>query len=217
MTWLTKSLVGFTIVSTLMVYVAFVRDQADSGRWGCEMSWMLPSYIPIAWPDNPSKKYSLYLYREQEWDTISEVSPSGNNFAYLRQPSGHPIIFVPGNAGAFQQVRSIAASAARQFHDPAERGRAAGASWVPLDFYSSTFTAISPAVLNTQLTSTRTSPPYTPALWLTSPTSSFTASTRSLHSTVTVRKCCDLRESRYLLTPWVASPHGTLKLSAVEA
>ena len=35
------------------------------------------------------------------------------------KPSGIPVLFVPGNAGSFRQVRSLAASAARQFfHNP---------------------------------------------------------------------------------------------------
>jgi hypothetical protein len=32
------------------------------------------------------------------------------------QPTGHPVIFIPGNAGSFKQVRSIASSASRQYY-----------------------------------------------------------------------------------------------------
>ncbi|KAG8884777.1 GPI inositol deacylase [Tulasnella sp. 331] len=34
-----------------------------------------------------------------------------------QQPSGHPVLFIPGNAGSSQQIRSIASSVARQLYD----------------------------------------------------------------------------------------------------
>lgn len=46
-----------------------------SGAWGCEMSWMTPSYIRIQDPIGPSSRYSLYLYREQGWDIDEQVCP----------------------------------------------------------------------------------------------------------------------------------------------
>ncbi|WRT68914.1 uncharacterized protein IL334_005896 [Kwoniella shivajii] len=67
------------------------------------MSWMSPSYHLLQWPENPISRYKVYLYREQGWDTEHFVA-------------GHPVIFIPGNAGSYQQVRSIASSAARQYH-----------------------------------------------------------------------------------------------------
>ncbi|KAF8320842.1 hypothetical protein DL93DRAFT_2073588 [Clavulina sp. PMI_390] len=71
------------------------------------MSWMSPSYVfqpgfneqwtPLA------RRYSLWLYREVEWDTSSEAT-------------GNPVLFIPGNAGSSHQARSIASSAARQYY-----------------------------------------------------------------------------------------------------
>ena len=59
---------------TFMIYQCFLGDQRQSGSYGCEMSYMWPTYHPVDWPDNPSKKYSLYLYREQGWDRDDRVS-----------------------------------------------------------------------------------------------------------------------------------------------
>lgn len=36
--------------------------------------------------------------------------------AHTKKPTGHPVIFIPGNAGSYKQVRSIASSAARQYY-----------------------------------------------------------------------------------------------------
>jgi hypothetical protein len=56
-----------------------------------------------------------------------------------------PVLFIPGNSGSFKQVRSIASSAAHQFHERNERsGSAIGfvddledaERWQELDFYS---------------------------------------------------------------------------------
>jgi hypothetical protein len=61
---------AFLVISYL-VHASYRQDQRISGSWGCEMSWMTPSYIPIQL--NPGG-YSLYLYREQGWDTDEHVS-----------------------------------------------------------------------------------------------------------------------------------------------
>ncbi|OCF72438.1 hypothetical protein I204_06817 [Kwoniella mangroviensis CBS 8886] len=100
-----------TVLSALLgvlyiwiVYHFYQKDLQESGSWGCEMSWMSPSYKLVEWQDNPIPRYQVYLYREQGLETESSVA-------------GHPVIFVPGNAGSYQQVRSIASSAVRQYRE----------------------------------------------------------------------------------------------------
>jgi hypothetical protein len=66
------SLVGLGL--TALIYRCFLQDQQQSGSYGCEMSYMWPTYHQVDWPDNPSAKYSLYLYREQGWDRDDRVS-----------------------------------------------------------------------------------------------------------------------------------------------
>ncbi|ODN74648.1 hypothetical protein, variant 1 [Cryptococcus amylolentus CBS 6039] len=98
-------IVSFGCLAIALSWVAFSIYQEDvrvSGSWGCEMSWMSPSYAPLQWPQRPMRqRYGLYRYLEQGIDTDSP-------------PRGHPVIFVPGNAGSYQQVRSIASAASRQ-------------------------------------------------------------------------------------------------------
>ncbi|KAH9825207.1 PGAP1-like protein-domain-containing protein [Melampsora americana] len=75
------------------------------GAGSCRMAWMNPSYIPIdGFKSRFNGKYQAYLYREQGWDTETD------------QPSGSPVLFIPGNAGSFRQVRSIAAATASLYY-----------------------------------------------------------------------------------------------------
>lgn len=83
-------------------------DGADSP--GCRQVFMGPSYARIrAFDESHTKfasKYSLYLYREQGKDPLPD---SGEATEFL---DGIPVLFIPGNAGSYRQVRSIAAKSA---------------------------------------------------------------------------------------------------------
>jgi glycosylphosphatidylinositol deacylase len=63
--WLGPCLV---IPLTWAWYRIYAIDYSQGGQWGCEMSWMTPSYIPIETPYSPVSRYKLYLYREIGWD-----------------------------------------------------------------------------------------------------------------------------------------------------
>lgn len=68
---------------------------------GCVMTYMYPTYMPISSPKNvSSNKYGLYLYHEG-WKKIDFNQ-------HLKQISGVPVLFIPGNGGSYKQVRSIA-------------------------------------------------------------------------------------------------------------
>lgn len=74
---------------------------------------MFPSYARIkSFDETHTKyalKYSLYLYREQGKDPVPQ---EGQGFTQL---SGVPALFIPGNAGSYRQVRSIAAECANLY------------------------------------------------------------------------------------------------------
>ncbi|KAI1099900.1 PGAP1-domain-containing protein [Jackrogersella minutella] len=98
---------------------------------GCRMSWMSPSYAKFKDFDTEhtrfATKYSLYLYREQGFDNGPKIK-------------GIPVLFIPGNAGSYKQVRSIASESARYFHDILQHDAAAmngGAR--SLDFFTVDF------------------------------------------------------------------------------
>ncbi|KAG8218976.1 PGAP1-like protein-domain-containing protein [Butyriboletus roseoflavus] len=120
------------------------------------MSWMSPSYLlqsefNTSWTPLASR-YSLWLYREVEWE------PS--------QAMGLPVLFIPGNAGSSHQVRSIASSAARQYfsspfvvsHEFTRRGAK------PIDFYAVEFnedlSAFHGATLDSQIAYTSAAVEY---------------------------------------------------------
>ncbi|KAF9464808.1 GPI-inositol-deacylase [Collybia nuda] len=111
-------------------YFASVDISHSLSPQGCRMSWMNPAYVvqdkfDLSWTSF-SQRYSLWLYREDGWD--SEVR-------------GVPVLFIPGNAGSSRQVRSIASSAARQFYTSpgTVAPEFASRSLKPLDFFAVEF------------------------------------------------------------------------------
>lgn len=98
-----------TAVSFLVLFIivqSFLTRQLDPK--GCSMSWMRAAYVKYSDFDTEhtrfASKYSLYLYREGGIDEDTRVK-------------GIPVLFIPGNAGSYKQVRPIAAEAAYYFHD----------------------------------------------------------------------------------------------------
>lgn len=73
---------------------------------------MVPTYIKMSGFDTEhsrfATKYSLYLYREEG------VDPYTRDNIGLR---GAPVLFLPGNAGSYKQVRSLSSEASRYFHN----------------------------------------------------------------------------------------------------
>ena len=88
----------------LTILGSIVTRQLDPK--GCRMSYMRPSYVRFSEFDTEhtrfATKYSLYLYREQGADDPNRLH-------------GTPVLFIPGNAGSYKQVRPIAAEAATYF------------------------------------------------------------------------------------------------------
>ncbi|KAF4982918.1 hypothetical protein FZEAL_1546 [Fusarium zealandicum] len=98
---------------------------------GCRMSYMRPSYVRYTDFDTEhtrfATKYSLYLYREQGVDQEDKLS-------------GIPVLFIPGNAGSYKQVRPIASEAANYFHHNLQHDHAAlDAGIRSLDFFTVDF------------------------------------------------------------------------------
>ncbi|CAG8467242.1 435_t:CDS:2 [Ambispora leptoticha] len=95
-----------TIVLLGATLDSFLNHQKDSK--GCLVSYMRPSFIKQNGFDSEQTrfagKYGLYLYRELGLD-ISE------------EPTGIPALFIPGNAGSYKQVRSIAAETAVLYYE----------------------------------------------------------------------------------------------------
>lgn len=58
--------------------------------------------------------------------------------ALVMQPHGVPVLFAPGNAGSYRQIRSFAAAAARQYYaSPGKpHSRLLAANHQELDFFA---------------------------------------------------------------------------------
>ncbi|KAI0387599.1 PGAP1-domain-containing protein [Hypomontagnella monticulosa] len=131
--WAMSFLTLFTSIIGIGLLVAVLYSSATlhCDPKGCRMSWMSPSYAKFSDFDTEhtrfATKYSLYLYREQGFDNGPKIK-------------GIPVLFIPGNAGSYKQVRSIASESARYFHDVLQHDAAAlNAGARSLDFFTVDF------------------------------------------------------------------------------
>ncbi|BFZ54157.1 GPI inositol deacylase [Savitreella phatthalungensis] len=98
----TATLIALIFLSAVLY--AFLNLQRDTKL--CRMSYMYPTYVKQAGFDlehtRLANRYSLYLYREYGLDSTDNLI-------------GVPVLFVPGNAGSYKQIRPLAAESANQF------------------------------------------------------------------------------------------------------
>lgn len=103
-------LLGLLVAALITTSIFTPQSPPDIPQ--CRKVWMYPSYARIRSFDTShtrlANKYSLYLYREQGLDAIPEKEHDG--FTAL---DGIPALFIPGNAGSYRQVRSIAADVSK--------------------------------------------------------------------------------------------------------
>lgn len=125
----------YTVATAVLGFAAlylminsFLTMQLDTK--GCEMAYMRPTYSKFDNFDTEhtrlAGKYSLYLYRE--WGVDEEFTVKGV-----------PVLFIPGNAGSYKQVRSLASEAAYHYHNSVQHELNASGSKRPLDFFSVDF------------------------------------------------------------------------------
>ncbi|RIB09972.1 PGAP1-like protein [Gigaspora rosea] len=112
-----------------MVIDSFLHYQKDAP--GCKVSMMYPSYIKQHGFDSEQTrfagKYGLYLYRDEAYDRSD-------------QPTGIPALFIPGNAGSYKQVRSIASETSELYYDKVLREFDSQNNGVrPIDFFTVDF------------------------------------------------------------------------------
>lgn len=131
--WSISPLTLITTSAGLMILIfilhSFVTRQLDTK--GCRMSYMRPSFVKLSDFDtehtNFASKYSMYLYREGGIDHDEKVK-------------GVPVLFIPGNAGSYKQVRPIAAEGASFYHEVLRFDSSAKSAGVrQLDFFTVDF------------------------------------------------------------------------------
>lgn len=125
---LTFSVSACAIMLLLAIAQSFLSLQLDPK--GCAMSYMMPSFHRYQEFDTEhtrfASKYSLYLYRERNVDQDVRAK-------------GVPVLFIPGNAGSYKQVRPIAAEAANYFQDVLRTNGGIEEGKRTLDFFSVDF------------------------------------------------------------------------------
>ncbi|KAF1992557.1 PGAP1-domain-containing protein [Aulographum hederae CBS 113979] len=131
--WAISLLTLLTLVASAVLLTSigqsFVTRQLDPK--GAAMSRMASSYVHFVGFDAEhtrfASKYSLYLYRELGIDEDQRVK-------------GVPVLFIPGNAGSYKQVRSLAAEAAYHYYNKIRPDQAALDNGKrALDFFSVDF------------------------------------------------------------------------------
>ncbi|AGO10981.1 AaceriAFR521Wp [[Ashbya] aceris (nom. inval.)] len=100
---------GLGLLLFCIVCMAYLSPFLGSDLPQCRPVTMYPSYALVQGFDRRfsrlGRKYHLYLYREAGKDS----GFSDDNEIHL---DGIPVLFIPGNAGTYKQVRSIAAASA---------------------------------------------------------------------------------------------------------
>ncbi|KAI9684351.1 MAG: GPI inositol deacylase [Trizodia sp. TS-e1964] len=118
-----------SIVLLSAIVQSWLSRQLDSK--GCQVPSMRPAYAKLEDFDTEhtrfASKYSVYLYREGVIDEDPKVK-------------GVPVLFIPGNAGSYRQVRSLASEAAYYYHDILQHNsNALKAGAQRLDFFTADF------------------------------------------------------------------------------
>jgi GPI inositol-deacylase len=110
--WAFKPLTSIVTVVALLSIAIIVHSALylQMDPQGCGMSYMSPTYIRMEGFDSEysrfASKYGLYLYREEG---VNPYEATAGDLG-LR---GAPVLFIPGNAGSYKQVRSLSSEAAR--------------------------------------------------------------------------------------------------------
>ncbi|KAJ6164412.1 hypothetical protein N7470_003084 [Penicillium chermesinum] len=131
--WSCSILTAVTTCVAVAILLAIVSSFTGRSRDGdgCGVPMMSPTFIKMVDFDTEhtrfASKYNLFLYREEGVDPYTQDNIGLN---------GVPVLFLPGNAGSYRQVRSLAAEASRHYYDVVrhdEERHAAGTR--SLDFF----------------------------------------------------------------------------------
>ncbi|KAH3682206.1 hypothetical protein WICPIJ_006827 [Wickerhamomyces pijperi] len=144
--------IGLVIILSV-AYISTVQlTGADASE--CRSIYMFPSYARVVGFDSThtkfASKYNLYLYREQGKDPFPYENSNDSegdetedtdtkNQKLIQSLNGIPVLFIPGNAGSYKQVRSIAAEAANIFFENKKDSASIDHTSQRLDFYAAHF------------------------------------------------------------------------------
>ncbi|CAG7942408.1 unnamed protein product [Penicillium olsonii] len=112
--WSCSILTALTTCVAVVVLISIVQSFVGRqvGGDGCGVPMMSPTFIRMLEFDTEhtrfASKYNLFVYREEGVDPYTQDNIGLN---------GVPVLFLPGNAGSYRQVRSLAAEASRHYYD----------------------------------------------------------------------------------------------------
>ncbi|KAJ6132672.1 hypothetical protein N7471_007887 [Penicillium samsonianum] len=112
--WSCSILTAFTTCVAVAFLVSILSSFTgrQHGGDGCGVPMMSPTFIRMLEFDTEhtrfASKYNLFVYREEGVDPYTQDNIGLN---------GVPVLFLPGNAGSYRQVRSLAAEASRHYYD----------------------------------------------------------------------------------------------------
>ncbi|KAJ5603211.1 hypothetical protein N7537_006167 [Penicillium hordei] len=112
--WSCSILTAFTTCVAVAFLISIVCSFTgrQHGGDGCGVPMMSPTFIRMLEFDTEhtrfASKYNLFVYREEGVDPYTQDNIGLN---------GVPVLFLPGNAGSYRQVRSLAAEASRHYYD----------------------------------------------------------------------------------------------------
>ncbi|OJI81783.1 hypothetical protein ASPTUDRAFT_733556 [Aspergillus tubingensis CBS 134.48] len=100
------------VASIFLFFILRSFSERQIGGDGCGIPVMSPTFLRMVGFDTEhtrfASKYNLFLYREEGVDPYNQENLGLN---------GAPVLFLPGNAGSYRQVRSLAAEASRHYAD----------------------------------------------------------------------------------------------------
>ncbi|CCH43012.1 GPI inositol-deacylase [Wickerhamomyces ciferrii] len=125
----------FGLITFAIIGILSSQEHNGADAPKCRPIYMFPSYAKINGFDTHhskfASKYNLFLYREQGKDKIPDEDDKSG---YILD--GVPVLFIPGNAGSYKQVRSIAAESTNIIHNNKENIYYRGKN---LDFFAAHF------------------------------------------------------------------------------
>ncbi|KAI8612756.1 PGAP1-like protein-domain-containing protein [Chytriomyces sp. MP71] len=104
-----KTLVTATALALalLAAYAAYRHAYGLSSLHACRMTYMYPNYARIEEVPSRVSKYSLFEYREGHGLMQSQVKTKPHPAYSSMEKTAVPVLFLPGNAGAYKQARSL--------------------------------------------------------------------------------------------------------------
>jgi len=106
--WISTFLTTLSVLALVLLGVAIYYADGKFGKSGCEMSYMHPIFMenwpPLIRGEDPHveglKRCERTRYRVLRYFEAKVAND-------YQKPNGHPVLFVPGHLGSFQQARTL--------------------------------------------------------------------------------------------------------------